>query len=32
MEKLAKVQKEARAPYYMATLEEKQIDIHSKME
>ena len=31
-EKLAKVRKNACALYYMATLEEKQIDTHSKME
>ena len=32
MEKLAKVQKNALSPYYMAMPEEKQIDTHSKME
>ena len=31
-EKLAKVRKNVRAPYYMATLEEKQINTNSKME
>ena len=31
-EKPAKVQKNVRAPYYMATPEEKQIDMHLKME
>ena len=31
-EKLVKVWENARAPYYMATPEEKQTDMHLKME